>query len=235
MVTEAVMIKSMVKRAIPPALLNRVLLTFPALYRTRLVNYETNLTVAGQEDLLEAVEAVLRLQGDIIECGSSRCGGSILMAHYMRSRGVMKRIYACDSFQGFEPAELQREREAGLTDTPDGAFTSTSLAYVVKKLHRLGLTQVITPVKGFFNTTLPQFAGHSFCLAFVDCDLEHSVRYCADTLWPALPSGGLLVFDDYTEAEYRGARLGIESFVAAHLDEMASHGLRRSLYVVRKR
>ncbi len=79
--------RAKVKHAIPPALLNALLLRFPYPYRTKLVCYETNLRSAGGiDELLTQMTTVLDVEGEIIECGSSRCGTSIIMASTLRHK-----------------------------------------------------------------------------------------------------------------------------------------------------
>jgi hypothetical protein len=90
---------------------------------------------------------VINLEGDIIECGSSRCGTSILMANFLRSQGVQKIIYACDSFSGFDLAELDKERREGIAVASNNSFTSTSLEYVTLNLNKLGLKDKVIPIK----------------------------------------------------------------------------------------
>jgi predicted O-methyltransferase YrrM len=230
----AIVVARWVKRRIPPQVLNQTLLRFPALYRLRLVNFESNLDAAAVEVLLDELGQTFDLPGDIVECGVSRGGASVLMARCLQRAGVAKRIYACDSFQGFDRAELARERSAGLATSPEDAFTSTSLAYVQAKLRALGVGDVVVPVPGYFQDTLGELDVKP-AFAFVDCDLRDSLVYCAETLWPRLPPGGRMVFDDYLADGWSGARLGIDAFVAEHQDEIASHGLRGSLYCVEKR
>ena len=230
----ALAMRRIIKRAIPAKVLNNILLAFPSLYRTRIVNYETNIAAPGLDDLLSELDVVLELPGNIIECGSSRCGASIIMANYCQMRGVPKTIYACDSFQGFDPEELRREREAGLTKTPETAFTSTSYDYVTRKIKQLRVDDIVRPIKGYFTMTLPHI-NSNFCFALVDCDLANSMLYCAETIWPNLVSKGRLLFDDYLEEEFRGARFGIEQFLEKYKNEIEEHGLRQHLYVVKKR
>jgi hypothetical protein len=225
--------RSAVKRSVPPVVLNRTLLAFPALYRMSFINFETNLPPEGVADLCAQLDLALGLDGDIIECGSSRCGGSIIMAERLRTQQVDKQIYACDSFQGFDPEELRREKLNGLTDTPDDAFTSTSYDYVRAKIARLGHADRICLVRGYFQETLPHLDA-TFCMALIDCDLKDSLLYCARTLWPRLVSGGRMLFDDYASMEYQGARHGILEFVEAQAPEIASHGPLDSLYVAVK-
>jgi len=177
---------------------------------------------------------VSHLPGDVIEAGSSRCGASILMARELRASGIDKRVLACDTYAGFDRAELAREREAGLCDAPDGAFSSTSLVYVRRKLGALGMSESVVPVEGPFSRTLPGLTG-PFCMVFVDCDLRDSLVYAAETLWPRLSPGGRLVFDDYSDSRWGGARLGVDEFVSTHVGEIREHGLLGRLYSVWKR
>jgi len=223
-----------IKQAIPPALLNTFLLRFPILYRTKLVFYETTLiTGGGIDELLTLMATVLDIEGEIIECGSSRCGASIIMAKYLRTRQANKKILACDSFEGFDQVELKREQRAGLTTATSNSFTSTSYHYVQKKIAALGFQDTITPIKGYFQDTLPNISG-PFCLALIDCDLRDSLVYSAETIWPNLSSRGCMVFDDYLDPEFRGAKEGVDIFVQGHQAEISEHGLINRLYYVRK-
>lgn len=221
-----------VKRAIPPTLLNRTLLQFPALYGLAPVRYETNLPPEGVDDLLGQLDATEDVEGDIVECGSSRCGATVIAARRLAALRSRRRIFACDSFSGFDRDELERERAEGRTDAPPDAFTSTSLDYVRRKLEVLGVDDTVELVPGYFERTLSDLAG-PFSLAFVDCDLYDSMLYCARALWPSISSGGRLLFDDYTSSEFRAAREAVDAFVA-EADDIAEHRLLSSLYLVVK-
>ena len=90
--------KARIRHSIPPYIMNNILLQFPFLYRTKLIYYETGLApYNGIDDLLNQLEMVIDIQGNIIECGSSLCGASIIMANYLSSKGIRKSICACDS------------------------------------------------------------------------------------------------------------------------------------------
>lgn len=221
--------RAVIKQLLPTAVLDRALLSFPSLYATRVVNYETNLDRAKVEFLLDRLRAVSALPGDVVECGSSRGGSAALMAEELKAGGVRKTIFACDSYAGFDQAELRAEREAGLTAAPDDAFTSTSLDYVMDKFRALGLSDRITPVPGFFEQTLPTLKGN-FCLAFIDCDLRASVEYCARELWPRLVPGGQMLVDDYNAEGWGGAALGVRDFLAIEPASLCSHGASSGMY-----
>lgn len=229
-------LRARVRRLIPAPLHNKMMLRFPSLYRLSFVNFETNMSLEGMSDLRKVLNDVAILPGDIIECGSSRCGTSILITRHLSSLKRHKKVYALDSFQGFDVAELERERSLGLVDTPDDAFTSTNFEYVVTKLRQLGYEDTIIPVRGYFENTLPSIAHASeFALAFIDCDLRESIIYCADTLWPKLVPGGVMAFDDYIAVDFRGARLAVDDFVSRRQADIESHGMFQRLYCVKKR
>ncbi len=224
-------VKVALKRALPTPALNRILLTAPWLYGLPGVNYETNLDAAGVGELRAALLATAELPGDVVECGTSRGGSAVLMARHLQALGSSKRLFACDSFEGFDRDELLAERRSGGTTAPDSAFTSTSLDYFRGKLRALHVDDVVVPVPGYFEASLPALGG-PFSLAFVDCDLRESMTFCAETLWPRLVSGGRLLFDDYDNAQFPSATQAVDEFADRHGAEIAHHGLLQKLYSV---
>jgi len=198
------------------------------------VYYETNLQGAGGiEELLTQMATILDVEGEIIECGSSRCGTSIIMAKYLLAQQSIKKVLACDSYEGFDLSELEREQKAGLTTASSDSFTSTSYAYVEKKIAALGLQDRVIPIKGYFQDSLPKVSG-PFCLALIDCDLRDSLLFSAQTIWPNLTSRGRILFDDYLDPTYQGAKQGVDIFVERYREEIAEHGLLNRLYYVCK-
>ena len=222
---------------IPVSALNRTLLAFPALYGLPFVQYETNIWEhGGVEDIRTLIELAADCPGNVLECGASRCGTAILMARHLRRLGVSKTVYALDSYQGFPPDELARERAHGWTDVAANAHTSTSLDYVTAKIRRLGYADTVIPVPGFFKRTLPEIIGQGrVAFAFIDCDLKESTSYCSRTVWPNVDSGGILAFDDYLGPLHSGVKLAVDEFVSAYKCEINEHGMLQRLYYVRKR
>ena len=218
-----------------PQAVNRLLLMCPRLYRLDFVRYESYLDVISVRELYQLINRVASAPGIIIECGSARLGTAILLAKHLERQGQLRPIFALDSFAGFRRDELDRERALGLTEASDDAFTSTSFEYVFAKLRKLKLADTIIPVEGFFEDTLAGVvADRKVAFAFIDCDLGDSLRFCAETIWPRLVSGGIMVFDDYTARPFAAVKPTVDEFVADKLD-IANHGLMRKLYFVEKR
>lgn len=218
---------------LPLSLVNSILLTFPFLYHTRVVNYESMITDDGIQDVIDKLSMVLNIEGDIVECGTARCGTAVIIANYLRSKGIEKKVYALDSFGGFDANELDEERRRGLTNVKSNAFGYKDYEYVKNKVEKLNLSDTLIPVNGFFQDTLPNIDSR-LCLSFIDCDLEKSIRYCAETVWPKLSTNGIMLFDDYLSDQYKGAKFAIDGFVNKHIDKISEHGLLRRLYYVIK-
>ena len=202
-------LKGFVKRHVARSHVDRALLTFPQLYPA--VRYESQLTPA-QFAILRSVLAERR-PGNIIECGVYRAGTTVLLARELKAMGLRKRIYALDSFAGFEP-EIEDEIDRGLVPVAGrSAFTINSVEYVRRKLRVLGVADAIEVVPGFFEKTLPAI-DDTFCLALIDCDLEKSTEYCLEYLWDRTVDGGAVVVDDYQNPFYPGAAIAADRFFA---------------------
>ncbi len=216
-----------------------ILLAFPFIYRLKFVNYESFMQKNnGIEDLITKLKTVLNVNGDIIECGSARCGTTIIIANYLKAKGISKKVYALDLFgQGFDLQELQEERRLGLTRAKDNAFTrGMSYEYARRKIDRLGLSDIIIPIKGFFEDTLPHIDSE-FCLSLIDCDLNKSMTYCAETIWPRVSKNGIMLFDDYDYELYhsfKGPKIAVDNFVSKYRNDISEHGLLNRLYYVVK-
>lgn len=230
-------LRGRIKRAIPISALNLTLLTFPDLYRLRFVHYESNVWEnGGMADIQRLLDTTSQCPGDVVECGASRCGTSVLMARQLRNLGVPKKVYALDTYEGFPSDDLARERARGWTDVADDAHTSTSLDYVTEKVRRLGFAESVIPVRGLFNQTLPTIVRQKrLSFAFVDCDLKESTSFCIRTVWPSLNSSGILAFDDYLGPLHTGVKLAVDEFVSSFQNDINDHGMLQRLYFVQKR
>jgi hypothetical protein len=158
--------------------------------------------------LIDRLSEVAALPGDVVECGVSRGGTALLMAAALREIAPEKKLYLCDSFQGL-PGVTSQDRQQWYHQ---GDFAATREG-VSELLARHDLENQCTILGGWFNETLPTLSGVSLCMVHVDCDLYQSTMDCLTHLYPAVATGGAMVFDDYSDGS-GGERAAVNAHVA---------------------
>ncbi len=150
-----------------------------------------------------------------MECGTYRGEGLATLAWLLREIGDRRRLFGCDSFQGFpEPqAPDMVDRRVPEASRP-GYFAGTSEAMVRGWVELLGLTGSVALLPGYFDRTLPQAAIGAISVLILDCDLYDSYRTCLRWLYPKVQPGGWMVFDEYFSPKYPGPRVAVDEFFA---------------------
>jgi O-methyltransferase len=133
--------------------------------------------------------------GLVVECGTWKGGSAANLSLACRIVGRTLRIY--DSFQGLPPGDAL-DREAQYYKPGDYLGT---LDEVKRNISRYGAIEVCEFVQGWFDDTLPKL-DRPVALAFVDVDLESSLRTCVRYLWPNLIDGGFLFIDEFVSLDY---------------------------------
>lgn len=130
---------------------------------------------------------VASLPGAAIEVGTWRGGTGCLIAARLRDRPV----YLCDTFQGVVKASDKDSTYRG------GEHADAESRMVEDLAARLGLTDVRILQGIFPEETADAVAGERFCFCHIDVDTYGSARDVFEWVWPRLPAGGVVVFDDY--------------------------------------
>lgn len=144
--------------------------------------------------LLDRLDEVQAVPGDVVEFGSYQGGSGLLMALLLRSMGSSKVVHLFDSFAGLPPPDARWDR-----GYCEGQLRSDLDALRVR-ISTLGLTNVVVH-PGWFRDTVPPFLATQPSIAFlhVDCDLYDSTRdslglaceYVAPLAW--------VVLDDFND------------------------------------
>lgn len=161
--------------------------------------------------------------GDLVECGVSIGTGLLNWCLLSETSGRNWNVWGFDSFEGFPPS-VERDRRA------DGAFQTAAGDYATPPelvLHegRVSPKFVGTRlrlVRGFFDKTLAGFDGR-IALLHLDCDLYESYHTCLAALYPKVSAGGLILFDEYEDATFPGARVAIDEFFADKPEEVVRY------------
>lgn len=159
-------------------------------------------------------DQVRQLGGDIVECGVGAGRTLLSFTYLMKYNRGDNTLWGYDSFEGFpEPSEHDRS-----FCNPKKGRNATSMEDVLDLLRRSGigedfLSSRLRLVKGFFEETLHGYSGRPIALLHVDVDLYQSYLTVLEELYPKVLPGGVILFDEYEEKKFPGARKAIEKYL----------------------
>lgn len=161
----------------------------------------SNLTMVWKElfDMpLRHFEKINIVEGDVVECGVWKGGYLIFLSHLFQD----KNIWACDSYEGFQPIDKVNYKFNGERHTP--GFThgakgpiAISLEEVKNNFKIYNLEhERIKYLKGFVNETLPMSGIEKISLLRIDVDAYSATLEVLDNLYYKVQPGGYIIFDD---------------------------------------
>lgn len=171
-------------------------------------------TTGNLKQWRKALAQTRHLRGAVIECGTYRGESIAPLGWLMREDGDPRHLYGFDSFQGFPEIKPEDESEAGYLGRSPAYFARTSQADVQGFIDALGLSDRVTLVGGFFDETLPRTDVGQVSVLILDCDLYDSYHSCLRELYPKVQSGGWILFDEYFNRKYPGAKRAVDEFFA---------------------
>jgi hypothetical protein len=162
---------------------------------------ETYLFDYNFRQMLRHQSEIEKLDGDIVECGVWKGGASIFMSHLW----PVKTMWACDSFEGFQPLEsglftYTGEKEDIWNENLLKDTMTLSLDYVKGNFAKYGLgdRKNINFLKGFVKDTLnPKTCPiEKIALLRIDVDAYSATKEVLEYLYPKVVKGGYIIFDD---------------------------------------
>lgn len=138
---------------------------------------------------------------DYLEFGVHR--GHSIRYFADQNRSARSRVFGFDSFAGL-PEDWNSDYKRGHFDT-GGRLPETT-------------DPRISFVVGLFQETLPQFVAEfktgNKIIVNIDCDVYSSALYCLTKLDPVLPSGAIIIFDEFGSVlhEFRAAQDYLSSY-----------------------
>lgn len=158
---------------------------------------------------------VARVEGDLVECGVSIGTGLLNWALLTELSRIDRHIIGFDSFSGF-PASKEQDRKAdGSYQTSAGDYASApELVLRVLADGRVSpdfIRNRVRLVRGYFDDTLASYGG-AIALLHLDCDLHDSYTVCLRQLYGRVVTGGVIMFDEYEDATFPGAKVAIDEF-----------------------
>lgn len=161
------------------------------------------------------------IPGALAECGVARGGVAALLGAQAAAGPMRRDVWLFDSFVGLpEPTfrdgapavRLAHNRGDGRLE-PIGECVGTleDVRHFLFDECRLSQDRIHL-VEGWFQNTLPSYAGGPIALVHIDGDWYESVRTCLESLWPRVVPGGYVIIDDY--GHWEGARRATREFLA---------------------
>lgn len=170
---------------------------------------------------------VTGVPGDVVECGVGYGDSFIMLSLLARREGQLRRVWGFDSFAGFQEPTAE---DASGRGARKGEWAS-DLGMVRERLLRSGLDEHFvnrqaTLVAGYFEESLSLFRGTQIALLHLDCDLYGSYSTCLEELYPRIPAGGVVTFDEYVNtmqlASFPGARKAIDEYLGDDVSRIQS-------------
>jgi hypothetical protein len=160
-------------------------------------------------NIQDCVEEVIELgiEGDFIETGVWRGGGTIFMRAILKAHGVTDRtVWVADSFEGLPAIEKKDAIHAqdvmdvaGLNDGgPMQLGLAVSLERVKSNFAKFDLLDdQVRFLKGWFRDTLPTAPIKKLAVLRLDGDMYHSTMDALNALYNKVSIGGYVIVDDY--------------------------------------
>jgi hypothetical protein len=171
------------------------------------------------------------IEGDFVECGVWKGGSSMMMALYLKEKGIPNRkVYLYDTFEGMNaPSDLDKtfsgEDAKELLDIQDKTDDASIWCYSsLDEVKRNLLSTQYVPenlifIKGKVEETLNDFLPEKLALLRLDTDWYESTKKELNCLYPLLNQKGVLIIDDFGHWE------GAKKAVIEYFDENKQHPL----------
>jgi tetratricopeptide (TPR) repeat protein len=211
-------------------LLNQILAQYPQIVSGKIEDAEfqellevirpyTMLSEARLYSLFSLAKRVCveNIPGNFVECGVAGGGSTALMAAVIKRYTKQPRLlYAFDSFEGM-PVPTEQDKCNGIPANATGWGTGTCAApeaSVREICSKLGVSNIVKTVKGYFEDTLPKMRDFVGIIAFLhmDSDWYESTKTILHNLYDQVVNDGFIQVDDY--GHWDGCRQALHEFEA---------------------
>jgi hypothetical protein len=167
----------------------------------------------------EIFKLSLLANGSIIECGVYTGGGVMAWAHFsaiLEPYNHTRRVIGFDTFSGF-PDVHEKDARHGLSEhLHPGAFQTDgtileeieNLAVLHDRNRPLGHIPKVELVAGDACESIPRYVEEHphllVSLLYLDFDIYAPTKVALDHLYPRMPKGGIVAFDELNCSEFPG-------------------------------
>src|SRR3989344_1004488 len=153
--------------------------------------------------------------GDIVECGVGKGRSFLFLSFLAYSEGKSRTLWGFDSFAGFpEPSK----NDSSDRNPKKGEWSGTHPDDIVAILKHAGIPEQFIQgntklIPGYFENTIQEYNGKKIALLHIDADLYDSYVVVLKKLFPFVSKGGIVLFDEYNEARWPGAKQAVDEFL----------------------
>jgi len=178
--------------------------------------------------LYELFKKVMNVKGSIVECGVYHGFGVMSWAKFsaiLEHVNLTRRIYGFDSFEGF-PGISDDDRSASSDHVKSGELASNSYDEIMglSEIHDttrfLGHIPKVKLIKGDAVKTIPQFVEEHphllVSLLYLDFDLYDPTMAALEHLFPRMPKGAVIAFDELDNPLWPGETKAMLDFFKDH-------------------
>ncbi len=145
------------------------------------------------------------IEGAIAELGVFRGFNASVMNQFFPDR----KLYLFDTFEGFDPRDVEADKQLGYDTNNYHDFSDTSIELVMSKMSH---KENVVIRKGWFPESASGLEDETFCFVSIDVDLYKPIYEGLRWFYPRLAKGGYIVVDDFNWCDYRGARKAVHDF-----------------------
>lgn len=122
-------------------------------------------------------------------------------------------LYLFDTFEGFDPRDIEKEEAYGCSRAKKGDFSDTSKQAV---LNRLPFPDRAVVREGYFPGTASGLESETYALVSLDADLYAPLLAGLEYFYPRLSPGAMILMHDYNNERFRGARQAVADYEKRH-------------------
>lgn len=159
------------------------------------------------EYILDNLDSVLDLEGDVVEMGCNVGMTTSFMRRLLNETCSDKEIHVYESFKGLPPKTV----EDGATPCEKGAST-VSVEMFKKTFEDAGLKLPVIN-EGFFADIPDDKYPDKICFAFLDGDFYTSIMDSFNKVYHKMVKGGIILVHDYEYAPFPGAKKACDDFL----------------------
>lgn len=183
------------------------------------------------------MEKVTDIEGNIVECGIGRGRSFLYLASFVYLNNTNRKIWGFDSFEGFpEPNHIEKNTPRNPKKGEWAYMSASDIKNILKTsgIIESWISENIKLIPGFFDKTLDSYDGSQIALLHIDVDLYDSHLIVLNKFYKFVKKGGIIMFDDYEDPAWPGAKKAVDSFFYDKSEELIKDKQSGKYFVIKK-